>query len=127
MISVDTDSDKQTYARQMLRRAGLASHVEFQCGDAAALAGAFGDRGVDMVLIDIWKDAYVACFEAVYPHVVEGGAIITDNMISPARARDSARALRSAIKAKPDLQTTLLPIGSGLELTMKWSPDSDSL
>ena len=45
---------------------------------------------------------------------------MSDNMIYPEGARDAVRALRGAIKAKDDLQTVLLPLGSGIELTVRW-------
>jgi hypothetical protein len=48
-------------------------------------------------------------------------------MIYPEGARGAVRALRQAIRAKPDLQTVLLPLGSGIELTVKWSADSAKL
>jgi predicted O-methyltransferase YrrM len=82
---------------------------------------------VGLVLLDIWKDLYVACFEAVYPRLAEEGVIVSDNMIYPEGARDAVRKLRAAIEAKPDLQTVLLPLGSGIELTVKWSAGNAKL
>jgi hypothetical protein len=48
-------------------------------------------------------------------------------MVYPEGARESARALRAAINAKPDLQTVLLPIGQGIELTVKWNAGNPKL
>jgi predicted O-methyltransferase YrrM len=85
VVSVDLDGKKQEYAAAMLERAGLAEHVEFRCGDAleviAADPGEFG-----LVLLDIWKNLYLPCFEAVYPKLAEEGVIVSDNMILPASA-----------------------------------------
>jgi predicted O-methyltransferase YrrM len=126
VISVDVDPAKQAYAARMLERAGLREHVEFRCGDAVELLA--GDRGPwDVVLLDIWKDMYVACFEAVYPALAEEAIVVSDNMIYPEGARDAVRAYRAAVTAKPDLQTVLLPLGSGIEVTARWSPDSARL
>ena len=126
VVTTDVDADKQAYARERLAEAGLADHVEFRCGDAleivAADPGPFG-----LVLLDIWKTLYVACFEAVYPKLAEEGIVISDNMIYPEGARDAVRALREAIRSKPDLQSVLLPLGSGIELTVKWSAGSAKL
>ncbi len=41
-------------------------------------------------------------------------------MIDPAIARDDVRKYRAALRSLPDMQTTLLPIGSGIELSVKW-------
>jgi predicted O-methyltransferase YrrM len=126
VVTVDLDAAKQAYAREQLERAELAHHVQFRCGDAVEIVRA--DEGeFGLVLLDIWKDLYVPCFEAVYPKLAEEGVIVSDNMIYPEGARDAVRALREAIKAKPDLQTVLLPLGSGIELTVKWSAGSAKL
>jgi len=126
VVSVDLDARKQDYAAAMLERAGLAGHVEFRCGDAldviAADPGEFG-----LVLLDIWKNLYLPCFEAVYPKLAEEGVLVSDNMIQPASAREAVRAYRAAVKAKPDLQSVLLPLGSGIELTVKWSAGNAKL
>jgi predicted O-methyltransferase YrrM len=126
VVSIDLDAAKQAYARERLEQAGLAEFVEFRCGDAIALAEAdAGEWG--LVLLDIWKDLYVACFEAVYPRLAEEGVIVSDNMIYPEGARDAVRALRMAIHSKDDLQTVLLPLGSGIELTVRWSAGNAKL
>ena len=126
VVSVDVDAAKQDYAKMMLTRAGLAAHVEFRCGDALEVVGA--DQGeFGLVLLDIWKNLYLPCFEAVYPKLAEEGVIVSDNMISPESAREAVRAYREAVCAMPDLQTVLLPLGSGIELTIKWSAGNPKL
>jgi predicted O-methyltransferase YrrM len=126
VVSVDLDPAKQAYARARLEAAGLAEFVEFRCGDALEIVRA--DEGKwGLVLLDIWKDLYLPCFEALYPRLAEEGIIVSDNMIFPEGARDAVRALRDAIRAKADLQTLLLPLGSGIELTVKWSAGSAKL
>lgn len=126
VVTIDLADYKQDHARAELERAGLAGHVEFRCGDALELLAE--DPGPwDFALLDIWKDLYVPCFEALYPKLSEEAVVCTDNMISPEGARPNARALRQAIAARPDLQTTLLPVGQGIELTVKWSAGNASL
>lgn len=126
VISVDIDGAKQDYASSMMKRAGLEDCVEFRCGDALDVLA--DDPGpFDFVLLDIWKDLYVAAFEAVYPKLSDEAIVASDNMIDPASARVNARELREAIARKADLQTTLLPIGQGIELTVKWSANSPKL
>jgi predicted O-methyltransferase YrrM len=120
LITIDIDASKQAYAAERLSRAGLRDFVELRCGDAIELVNA--DPGpIDFVLLDIWKDLYVPGFEAVYPKLSEEAVVASDNMIYPEGARENARALRAAIRSKPDMQTVLLPIGQGIELSVKWS------
>ncbi|MXO59093.1 methyltransferase domain-containing protein [Altererythrobacter salegens] len=126
VVTMDLADYKQAHARTQLERAGLADNVDFRCGDAIELL-AQDDGPWDFVLLDIWKDLYVPCFEAVYPRLSEEAVVCTDNMISPEAARPNARELRAAIAAKGDLQTALLPVGQGIELTVKWSAGNASL
>lgn len=126
VVPMELAEYKQDHARAMLAEAGLAEWVEFRCGDALALLAA--DPGQwDFVLLDIWKDLYLPCFEALYPKLSEEAVICSDNMIDPASARPSVRLYRAAVQAKPDLQTVLLPVGQGIELTVKWSATNAKL
>jgi predicted O-methyltransferase YrrM len=63
----------------------------------------------------------------VYPKLTDEGIIAADNMIDPALARPEARNYRAAVRALPDMQTTLLPIGQGIELSVKWSAANSKL
>jgi len=126
VVSMDVADYKQAYAAEQLQAAGLESHVDLRCGDAIDLLAQ--DSGPwDFVLLDIWKDLYVPAFEAVYPTLSEEAVVCSDNMISPENARPNARDLRAAISAKPDMHTALLPVGQGIELSVKWSADNAKL
>ena len=119
LITMDLADYKQAEARASIERAGLAGVVDFRLGDAVALIHA--DPGMfDLVLLDIWKDLYVPCLEAFYPKLSAEGVIAADNMIEPEMARGDVRRYRAAIRALPDMQTALLPIGSGIELSVRW-------
>jgi len=126
VVTLEIAEKKQAYAKDQLERAGLTDVVEFHLGDAIASIQA--DTGTfDFALLDIWKDLYVPAFEALYPKLSTKGIVASDNMIFPDEARISARALRKAITGKPDMQTTLLPIGQGIELSCKWPLGNESL
>lgn len=126
VVSMELAEYKQAHAREQLAAAGLIDHVDFRCGDALELLGQ--DGGVwDFVLLDIWKDLYVPCFEAVYPKLSDEAVLCSDNMVEPQAARPDARALREAIRAKGDMHTTLLPVGQGMELSVKWSAGNAKL
>ena len=117
---------KQAYALERLQRAGLADHVDLRCGDAVAMIQA--DPGpFDFVLLDIWKDLYLPCFEAFYPKLPEEAIVAADNMIEPVGARESVRIYRAAVQAKGDMQQVLLPAGQGIELALKWSAGNAKL
>lgn len=120
VVTMELADYKQADARVQLIQAGLDGVVDFRCGDAVEMVRA--DPGsFDFALLDIWKELYLPCFEALYPKLDEEGVICADNMITPEMARPEVREYRAAVQAKPDLQTALLPIGQGIELTVRWT------
>jgi predicted O-methyltransferase YrrM len=126
LITMELADYKQAYAREQLAKAGLDGVVDFRCGDAVEMIKA--DPGpFDFILLDIWKELYTPCFNAFYPKLSEEAIIASDNMITPEMARPDVRVYREAVRAKADLQTVLLPIGQGIELTVKWSAGNGKL
>jgi len=116
VVSVDVAAAKQAYAAEQLRDAGLDDVVELRTSDAieviAGLDGVF-----DLVLLDIWKDLYIACFDAARAKMAPGGILVADNMLEPAAHRETAQRYRDHIRALPGIQSVLLPLGQGLEVT----------
>jgi predicted O-methyltransferase YrrM len=126
LITMELADYKQAFARDMLAKAGLEQVVDFRCGDAVEMIKA--DPGpFDFILLDIWKELYTPCFGAFYPKLSEEAIIASDNMINPEMARPDVRIYREAVRAKADLQTVLLPIGQGIELSVKWSAGNGKL
>ena len=74
---------------------------------------------VDFALLDIWKNLYVPCFDALYPKLAVNGVIVADNMLFPEGARADAAAYRAAVRAKRDMQAVLLPMGQGIDLSCR--------
>jgi len=110
--------EKQAYARERLREAGLVDLVEWRLGDAVSL---LEDQPgpVDFVFIDLWKDLYVPCFETLYPGLASGAIVVADNMIFPPHSQADAAAYRAAVRAKPDLEAVMLDIGNGLDIASR--------
>jgi predicted O-methyltransferase YrrM len=107
VISLDISADKQRYAREQLAAAGLDALVEFRTGDArdriAALPGP-----LDFVLIDLWKDLYVPCFDLVYPKLSAGAFVAADNILFPEFWRDDMVAYRRHVRGKTEMESVLL-------------------
>lgn len=107
---------KSDYARERIGRAGLAGSVVFHVGDAreliAQLEGPF-----DFVLLDLWKDLYIPCFDLMRPKMSKGGFIVADNMIEPAAVREDAEKYRAHVRKVAGVSSVLLPVGSGIEIT----------
>lgn len=116
LISLDKADYKQAYAKERIARAGLTGYVEFRLGDAletlVTLPGPF-----DFVLVDLWKELYVPCLELFYPKLAPGAFIAADNMIYPDVYRETALEYRKLVRSKPKIDSVLLPVGSGVELS----------
>lgn len=116
VITLDVHAGKQEYARRALGKAGLANFAEFKLGDARdAIVGLSGP--IDFVLLDLWKDLYVPCFDLVYPMLNAGATVVADNMIFPEFSRKEAEDYRKHVRGKADVQSVLLPVGSGIEIS----------
>jgi predicted O-methyltransferase YrrM len=119
VYSMDIAADKQRYARQQIEDAGLGLQVEWMLGDATELLKTL-DGPFDFVLVDLWKDKYVSCFELFHGKLANNALVAADNMLIPEAARPEAEAYRRAVKSKGNLQSVLLPIGNGIELSCVW-------
>ena len=116
VISLELQANKQQYAHERLTEVGLAEAVEFRVGDALDLIADLGTN-VDFVLLDLWKDLYIPCFDRFHPRLNPNAIVIADNMLFPESARTHAADYRRHVRSQADMQSLLLPIGSGLEVS----------
>lgn len=116
VITLELHAHKQLYARERLTEAGLGSFVNFRVGDAKEILAKL-DTHVDFVLLDLWKDLYVPCFDLFYPRLNPGAVVVADNMLFPESARTHALAYQRHVRSQPDMQSMLLRVGSGLEVS----------
>ncbi len=116
VLSVDLSAKKQEYARSMLQKAGLSEYVEFRAGDARdilrQLPGPF-----EFVLLDLWKDLYIPSFDLLYPKLAKGAFVAADNILLPEAYRPMGKEYRKHVRSKPEIESVLLPVGSGVELS----------
>jgi predicted O-methyltransferase YrrM len=123
VLSLELKEFKIEHARQALTRAGLSTRVEFHAGDCLetlkSLPGPF-----DFVLLDVWKDLYLPCFELVHPKLAAGGMICADNMLIPDSVRPQAEAYRARVRKAGDMDSVLVDVGNGIELSRKRGPAS---
>ena len=116
--TIDHSSEKHAQARANLKAAGLAERVQYITGPmletAARLPGPF-----DFVLLDYDRAEFPACLDLLMPKLAPGAVLAADNMIEPAATRLLADAYRAHVAAQPGLETVLVPVGNGIELTRK--------
>ena len=105
----------------------IAQRIDIRIGDAIDIFNAT-EGDFDVVLIDIDKEGYVDALEAAIPRVRKGGLILADNVLwggrtaSEAEEGDNAtaalRAFNSTLYADSRLQTSILPTGDGLSVSL---------
>jgi predicted O-methyltransferase YrrM len=116
VITLENNPEKAKYAQQHLQEAGLSDFVEFRVGDALESIDNHQEM-YDFILLDIWKELYVPCFERFFPKLNKSAWVIGDNMIFPPSSRPEAEAYRQCVRATNAFDTVLMPIGSGIEVS----------
>ncbi|HEX3951222.1 MAG TPA: class I SAM-dependent methyltransferase [Steroidobacteraceae bacterium] len=119
VYTMDVAAGKQRYARAQIEEVGLGAQVEWMLGDATEMLKTF-DGPIDFVLVDLWKNLYVPCLNLFYGKLANNAVIAADNMLYPETVRADAEAYRAAVTAKGNLQSVLLPVGNGIELSCLW-------
>lgn len=105
--------ERAAAANRNLAEAGLASVATVLAGPAAqSLANLPGP--FDVVFIDAEKDDYSAHLLTVIDRIPLHGLILADNVIS-----HDISAYQQLVRSRDDLETTTLPIGRGIEFTVK--------
>jgi predicted O-methyltransferase YrrM len=108
--------EKAQYAQQQIQEAGLSDFVEFKVGDAVQYIEN-AQETYDFILLDIWKELYLPCFERFFPKLNKGAWVIGDNMLFPPISLPEATAYRQRVRATNAFDTVLMPIGSGIEVS----------
>ena len=116
VITLEADEAKVTYAKDKLKQAGLLKYVDFRVGDALNLIEE-AEEHFDFVLVDIWKDLYLPCFELFYPKLNDKAWVLADNMIFPPQSNEVTQLYQNRIRQTENFSSVLLPIGSGIELS----------
>jgi predicted O-methyltransferase YrrM len=106
-------SERAAEANANLAAAGLDAVARVLVGDAAESIAEAG-APFDFVFIDAEKDDYVGHFLAVIDLILPGGLILADNVIS-----HDLSAYQTLLRARDDVETITMPIGRGIEFTLK--------
>ena len=116
VTSIELHPGKRKFALEQLAKVRLDAFVDIKLGDARqvipTLAGA-----IDFVLVDLWKELYIPCFDLFLPKLARGAFVIADNMLQPEAARPQTDAYRRHLLATGRFDTVQLPIGSGIEVS----------
>jgi len=115
LITLEVDPRKVKLAKENLEKAGLVNTVKLIEGDAKETLRIL-EKEFDFVFLDAEKEDYLEFFHLIFPKLKKGGVIVADNVISHA---EDLKEYVDFVRANPNTQSVLVPIGRGEELTLK--------
>ena len=119
-------------AKENFRRAGREAQITLLEGDAGQILKELEDS-FDMIFMDAAKGQYPAYLEQVMRFLVPGGILITDNVLQDGDIIESRFAVERrdrtihsrmreylyTLKHHPELETSILPLGDGVALSVR--------
>ncbi len=115
VVTIERDTAQVNIARRNFSAASLVSTVDVQIGDAARLLPRL-EESFDLVLFDEDREDRLDFLKALLPRLRIGGLALSHGSLShPAELSTYTAFVRSA----PGLDSVLLPVGNGLEMTWK--------
>ena len=115
VVTIERDTAQVNLARRNLSAANLVSTVDVQIGDAARLLPRL-DETFDLVLFDEDREDRLDFLKALLPRLRIGGVALSNGGLShPAELS----AYTAFVHSAPGLESVLLPVGNGLEMTWK--------
>lgn len=131
VLTMEVDESIAHIARDNIENYGLEDRIDVEIGDAKDLLKNL-EGSYDMAFIDAAKGQYKDYFDLIYPHISDGGLIISDNVLfrgmvsdfdaCPRRQRTLVRKLREYLHYicnTEGLYTSILPVGDGLAISYK--------
>lgn len=115
VVACELDAARAATLKQNVEEAKLSDYVELFEGDARELLRNREGK-VDFVFIDGDAGQYETYFDVVYKRMEVGGMIIADDVVS---LENELSDYVSYMQNHPNLESTTIPLGEGLELTVK--------
>lgn len=121
VIGTEIEPTKQKAAVANLVEAGLGQYVDIRLGDAKETLKMLPD-GIDLLLLDGWKDLYIPVLQLVQPHLRKGAIVVADNIFT------FKKALRPYVEymqnGKNGFESTTLSLSDGFEFSVYLGPSS---
>jgi predicted O-methyltransferase YrrM len=115
LVSCEIDPVKAAEARANLQKAGLANYAEILSGDARELLR-HQSEPVDFLLIDAEHGQYETYFDVVYKRMGVGAVVVADDVVAQ---ENNLADYTTYVQNHPNLESVTLPLGQGLEFSVK--------
>jgi predicted O-methyltransferase YrrM len=116
LIATELDDSKAARARQNLNEAGLDDLVEIRAGDAFATLRD-GPETIDFLLLDGWKEAYLAMLKLLEPRLAPAAVVVADDLnIAPESLAPYLGYVRDPANGYASAE---IPLGDGIEISIR--------
>ena len=134
ITTVENYEKRIPIAKENIKLAGYENKINLIEGDALEVLGKINER-YDMVFMDAAKAQYIKYLEQIMRILPIGGILIADNVLQEGELIESRfvverrnrtihsrmREYLSMVKNMPELETTIVPIGDGITLSVRIS------
>ncbi|MFD2169229.1 O-methyltransferase [Tumebacillus lipolyticus] len=130
ITTLERDPVRAEEARTNFERAGLTERISLVEGDALELIESLGM--FDFIFLDAAKGQYPKFLELIDPHLERGGVLLSDNILfqgmvsGQEQVKHKLRTMVGRLREynellahHPGYETTFLPLGDGVSLSVK--------
>lgn len=133
IITIENYDKRIPIAKENIKKAGRENVIKLLEGDAMEIMPTLESDQFDFVFMDAAKAQYIHFLPEVLPLMKKDGVLITDNVLQEGdliqskyvvRRRDRTihkrmREYLEVVKNHPQLETTIVPIGDGITMSVK--------
>lgn len=121
LITIDLDPRKTVSARMTFESAGLDSCITLRTGGALDVLPTI-NAPIDFVLNDADKENCIKYVDLLLEHLSDRAIVLTDNTLThPKQLAD----FLAWIRGRPDFCSAHVPIGNGMEMSIKHGDQED--
>lgn len=127
IITIEENTNKIKMATNNFQKAGVSKIIQIKQGNAKQVLSQMlsefkksrTEKYFDFVFIDADKEQYLFYFDVALQMLKKDGIIAADNIIYPERFQKHIRKFLTHVRKKSDVQTSIIPIGNGQQISIK--------
>ena len=138
IVTIENYEKRIPIARENFKRAGKEEHITLLEGDAAEILPTLTEP-FDLIFMDAAKGQYIHFLDDVLRLLAPEGVLVSDNVLQDGDVARSRYAIERrdrtihkrmrdylyTIKNHPQLETTILPVGDGVAISIKMGESNE--